>query len=109
MLEIRWEMIDESDRQATLLALAELALSRPGWGQYLRGIAEKLQGVEMFDGFKRTSADRIADLLGALEELVKLQAHYAKLLNMQDGGQRIAFESAEQWLARLKELKELKS
>lgn len=41
----------------------------------------------------------------ALGELVKLQAHYAKLLNQYDGGQRHAFDSAQEWLDRLAELK----
>jgi len=36
----------------------------------------------------------------ALEDLVKLQAHYAKLLNQYDGGRRHAFTSAEDWLNR---------
>lgn len=43
-----------------LLALAELALSRPGWEPgLLRPIAEKLNGAQMFDHFKRLSADRV--------------------------------------------------
>lgn len=37
----------------------------------------------------------------ALEESVKLQSHYAKLLNMHDGGERLQFHSAEEWVARL--------
>jgi hypothetical protein len=43
-------------------------------------------------------------LLHALERSVFLQAHYAKLLNMWDGGHRIVFENAQQWLARLEAL-----
>ena len=39
----------------------------------------------------------------ALEESVGLQSHYAKLLNMYDGGERIGFENAEAWIARLRE------
>jgi hypothetical protein len=37
----------------------------------------------------------------ALDRSVYLQAHYAKLLNMWDGGDRIVFENAQQWLDRL--------
>ncbi len=37
----------------------------------------------------------------ALEESVKLQGHYAELLNMYDGGSRIVFLSATDWMARL--------
>lgn len=43
------------------------------------------------------------DLRTALEESVKLQSHYAKLLNMHDGGRRISFKDADAWIARLRE------
>jgi len=42
----------------------------------------------------------------ALEESVKLQAHYAKLLNDFDGGRRVVFKGAEEWLDRLDFLEE---
>ena len=45
------------------------------------------------------------ELKEALEESVKLQAHYAKLLNMYDEGKRIIFKNSQQWLDRLQELK----
>lgn len=38
----------------------------------------------------------------ALDESVKLQSHYAGLLNNWDGGERIQFKSAKEWIARLK-------
>ena len=37
----------------------------------------------------------------ALTKSVELQAHYAKLLNMYDGGERIAFKGPNEWLTRL--------
>jgi hypothetical protein len=40
----------------------------------------------------------------ALDESVNLQSHYAGLLNMHDGGQRMQFASGDEWLARLIEL-----
>jgi hypothetical protein len=40
----------------------------------------------------------------ALEQSVKLQSHYAKLLNAYDGGKRRGFASAQQWMDRLKEI-----
>jgi len=43
-------------------------------------------------------------LRAALEALVRLQAHYAGLLNQYDGGQRTEFASADDWLSRLDEL-----
>ncbi len=45
-----------------------------------------------------------ADLLYALDESVKLQSHYATLLNQYDGGQRKPFDSGAAWLDRLKEM-----
>ena len=51
--------IDEGQRQTVLLALAELALTRPGWNWMLGEIAEHFQGREMFDNFKAANADRI--------------------------------------------------
>lgn len=43
---------------------------------------------------------REAELRHALEESVKLQSHYATLLNMHDSGQRMTF-TADTWLERL--------
>jgi len=40
-------------------------------------------------------------LMTALEESVKLQSHYAELLNMHDGGERRTFPHATDWLERL--------
>lgn len=45
----------------------------------------------------------LAELSVALEESVKLQSHYAKLLNMHDGGKRIGFDNAKAWVDRLRE------
>ena len=39
-----------------------------------------------------------------MNESVKLQAHYAKLLNMHDGGQRTVFKNTDEWLARLEQM-----
>jgi hypothetical protein len=43
------------------------------------------------------------DLKICLEESLKLQSHYAELLNMFDGGERKTFNK-ETWIERLKEL-----
>ena len=40
----------------------------------------------------------------ALAESVKLQSHYATLLNMHDGGQRLIFKDADAWISRLREV-----
>ena len=45
--------------------------------------------------------DRKDEIEAALEESVKLQSHYATLLNGWDGGQRMTFPSASAWMTRL--------
>lgn len=50
---------------------------------------------------------RVATLEKALSESLKLQSHYASLLNQWDGGHRIGFDSAEAWIRRLRETKTL--
>lgn len=47
------------------------------------------------------SGDVVRYLHAALEESVKLQSHYAALLNVHDGGQRMTFNDAAAWLERL--------
>lgn len=47
----------DEHRSIMLLALAELALRRPGWDMICGQIADDLKGREMYDGFKITSAD----------------------------------------------------
>jgi hypothetical protein len=44
-----------------------------------------------------------------LQESVKLQAHYAELLNMHDGGKRIIFKTAREWLYKVNTPSEKKS
>ena len=46
-------------------------------------------------------AAEIECLRVALEESVKLQSHYAELLNFHDGGERMGFENAKAWMERL--------
>jgi hypothetical protein len=42
----------------------------------------------------------------ALEESVKLQSHYAKVLNLRDGGGRMTFATGQSWIERLLFLEE---
>ncbi len=51
-----------------------------------------------------TDEENPAVLRKALKQSLELQAHYAKLLNMHDGGQRLIFESVDAWLKRLRQL-----
>ncbi len=45
-----------------------------------------------------------ATLRIALQQSVSLQAHYARLLNMHDGGQRMIFETSEALVERLRKI-----
>lgn len=67
--------------------------STPTWGDLLALLRTQ-----------RELEGEVERLRAALESSVRLQSHYAKLLNMHDGGERIGFESAQQWLERLDEL-----
>lgn len=46
----------------------------------------------------------ILQLRNALNESLKLQSHYARLLNKYDNGERMSFYNIEDWIKRLKEL-----
>lgn len=48
---------------------------------------------------------RHREMEAALAESVKLQSHYADLLNMYDGGKRMTFANADEWIARMALLK----
>ena len=58
------------------------------------------------DSIPKKLMKRIEELECALEESVKLQSHYAELLNMWDQGRRLRFKDAAEWMKRLQMLKE---
>ena len=56
--------LTEEQRQVTLLALAELALSRPGWDMMLSELAVAFGGMDaskLYAKFKRLNADRVRE------------------------------------------------
>jgi hypothetical protein len=61
---VRFISIEEEERQMILLALAQLALERPGWDDALTRIAQKMDNTtsegkaEMFEAFKKANADK---------------------------------------------------
>lgn len=63
--------IEEGERQMILLALAELALERPGWDWTIGETAEKFGGREMLAEFKRCNADRIEGVVARVRKLAK--------------------------------------
>lgn len=54
------------------------------------------------DDLMRDAATEIETLRIALSESVKLQSHYADILNMEDSGRRIIFADANAWVERLR-------
>jgi hypothetical protein len=66
---------------------------------------------EVIEATFRAAAEEI-ELLGcqciglrhALEESLKLQTHYASILNMHDGGNRMQFATVKSWIDRLASL-----
>lgn len=57
--------------------------------------------LHAIDRVKFENAERLLTVERALEESVTLQSHYAWLLNSYDGGKRIQFACAQEWLDRL--------
>ena len=49
--------------------------------------------------------DKYRIVHSALIESLKLQAHYATLLNMHDDGRRMVFVDVESWIERLQKTK----
>ena len=61
--------------------------------------AERELGATRYD--LTAERERSAKLGAGLDESVKLQSHYAMLLNGLDAGERMQFAGAQEWLDRL--------
>lgn len=53
---------------------------------------------------KRLNAE-LTETRQALDESVRLQSHYASLLNQYDGGLRITFANSQEWIDRLRHVR----
>lgn len=51
------------------------------------------------NGLDKAAGDNL-ELVRVLNESVKLQSHYAELLNQYDGGKRLTFKSGLEWWQR---------
>ena len=49
--------------------------------------------------------DECTRLRAALVESIKLQSHYAQLLNQFDGGQRLQFAGVDDWMERCRAMR----
>jgi hypothetical protein len=62
--------VDESERQAIILSLAELSIARPGWLMCLETIALKMDNktadgkAQMFEQFRLNHSNAMAEKLG---------------------------------------------
>lgn len=67
--------IDEGERQMVLLALAELALSRPGFDDILSRIAQRIDnpGLQLYSDFKLIHADRVRAERGPMMPMIAEQ------------------------------------
>jgi len=79
--------MDAADKQAVVLALAELALRRPGWQTYLRELAAEFgtEAPTMFDNFQQYSRDAvpaIETIATPFPHAKALRLHLVTLLNL---------------------------
>jgi hypothetical protein len=58
--------LEESDRQIVLMALAHLAVERPGWNYALSQIAQRIDnpGPALYNAFKELRADELRSRIG---------------------------------------------
>lgn len=89
-----WALLDNLRRDLAAERTASENLDRVRKEQEIRAQRFQQENVQL-------KAD-LAFVREALEESVKLQSHYAELLNMHDGGARLTFADAQAWMDRLK-------
>lgn len=82
-------------------------------GEFWSTISRALYGAERVSlwkpiDFSPPRASQPDMMAKALDESVKLQSHYAEILNMRDGGERKIFKNSDEWVERLKSLEENK-
>lgn len=81
-----------------MFSLDELQIIVDAWYKKFPAAVEITVSHEMIE-----QVDLVAELAVALEESLKLQAHYARSLNDFDGGSRRVFHDMHEWLDRLHE------
>lgn len=69
--------LGESDRYLITLALAHLAVERPGWDDALGRIADSFGGIETFETFKRLR--RFDETVGGVVEIPMVKLYVAPL------------------------------
>lgn len=105
--------LNEMTRTALALGveLRDPYFARDGMGRKFDGLTEeetRAAEEDMPRAFQQhvdETTERKQKLVNALAESLKLQSHYASLLNDYDGGKRMQFSSVKEWLERLEDLK----
>jgi hypothetical protein len=87
-----------AERRPTTLRISEISFQIRALERHVELLGEVARSSQQAVGDARTL---LVHLHAALEESVKLQSHYAELLNMHDGGHRLTFADADAWLTRL--------
>lgn len=104
--EQKTELSKRYDEALALLKRCKKALQRTGWeeGESEHEVIDAINDVLSME-YLEQFIDGIPPLevLFALQESVKLQSHYARILNDHDGGKRRQFSSIYEWIGRLKE------
>ena len=84
------------------LAIAERWLNAPATSDVDQDGQECVMARQLIRASERADKIKLA-----LEKSVELQSHYAKLLNMHDGGERLSFANGDAWMIRLIGLNEI--
>jgi hypothetical protein len=71
---------------------------------YWDGPGNEQNAIRVAEAINDVLFDSARELRHGLEQSVRLQSHYAGLLNLHDGGERLQFATADEWLARLRSL-----
>jgi hypothetical protein len=91
----------EAERDQAV-ALFEQRMDRSALGHVWRQMRDGLHAaIAQNDALRRERAEETRRLRMALERSLRMQNHYAELLNAHDGGARLGFDTVEAWMERL--------
>ncbi len=96
------ELLEDYESKTEALAAKEVVEHQ--FSDFMEALAVTLKKANALT--MQGALDEAALLRSSLEESVKLQSHYAKMLNVWDEGERRLFLTAEEWIKRVKEVQE---
>ena len=99
-------MIDSQQAMKAMIKVLEKEIYPIKWGEM--SVPDQVSYETIFkEGVEEVAAMAETEmklLRSALTESVRLQSHYAKLLNGYDDGERMTFADVDEWMERLKEI-----